>query len=219
MLEPHPSAITFWGHGSPNPHKVAIALEELALPYEARVVDTMAGEQHKPWFTAMSPNAKVPVIHDPETGRTVYESNAILLYLADKVGRLVPPVGVPERDEALQLLLFQASAIGPMFGQRAWFALFAPEKPAYAVERYRTEGDRLEGVLDRLLEGRAFFLASGYSIVDIAFFGWLWCAVHQGFAIDDHPNLAAWHERVASRPAVHRGVIVPLPLPDFAALR
>ncbi len=112
--------ITFWGHGSPNPHKVAIALEELGLPYEARVVDTPAGEQQEPWFTAMSTNAKGPVIHDAGTGRTVYESNAILLSLADKAGRLIPPIGDPGRDEALQLLFLQASAVGPMFGQRAW---------------------------------------------------------------------------------------------------
>lgn len=216
------AAITFWGHGSPNPHKVAIALEELGLPYEARIVDTAAGEQHEPWFAAMSPNAKVPVIQDAETGRTLYESNAILLYLADKAARLVPPAETAEtaeRDEALQLLFLQASAVGPMFGQRAWFSLFAPDKPAYALERYRAEGHRLETVLDRLLDGRDHFLASGYSIVDIAFFGWVWCATHQGFAIDDHPRLSRWYDRVAARPAVRKGVTVPLPLPDFAPYR
>lgn len=210
--------ITFYGHGSPNPHKVAIALEELGLPYETRIVNTHAGEQFAPDFAAISPNSKVPVIVDHDTGRTVYESNAILLYLAEKTGRLLPtdPAG---RWEAIELLFLQASAIGPMFGQRAWFTLFAAEKPAAAVDRYRAEGDRLEAVLERLLHGRDHFLASGYSMVDIAMFGWLWCAVAQGFPIDDHPNLSAWYARVAARPAVARGVTIPLPLPDFRAFR
>jgi GST-like protein len=210
--------ITLYAHGSPNPHKVAIALEELGLPYEAKVVDIWAGEQHQPWFTALSPNAKVPVIVDRETGATVYESNAILLHLAEKAGRLFPTAG-PERIEGLQLLFLQAASIGPMWGQRAHFTLFAPEKPAYAVQRYTQEGDRLEAVLERLLDGREHFLASGYSIVDIAMFGWAWCAVHQGFGLDDHPRLAAWYARVAARPAVRRGVVTPLPLPDFAPFR
>jgi GST-like protein len=211
--------ITFYGHGSPNPHKVAIALEELRLLFEAKVVDTTAGEQHEPWFTSLNPNAKVPVIVDHDTGRVVYESNAILIYLGDKTGRLLPPAGDPDRDEALQILFLQASSMGPMFGQRAWFTLFAPEKPPYAVERYAEQADRIEAVLDGLLAGRDHFLASGYSVVDIAVFGWAWCAVHQGFAIDDHPNLAAWYDRVAARPAVRKGVTVPLPLPDFTPFR
>jgi GSH-dependent disulfide-bond oxidoreductase len=210
--------ITLYAHGSPNPHKVAIALEELGLPYEVKVVDTWQGEQFRPEFTALNPNAKVPVIVDHETGRTVYESNAILLYLAEKAGRLFPS-SPDERWEGMQLLFLQAASIGPMWGQRAHFSLFAPEKPAYAVERYRKEGDRIEAVLDALLQGRDYFLRSGYSIVDIAVFGWTWCAVHQGFAIDDHPHLAAWHERVAGRPAVRKGVTVPLPLPDFEPFR
>lgn len=210
--------ITFYGHGSPNPHKVAIALEELGIPYEARVVNIWAGEQFAPEFVALNPNSKVPVIVDHEAGRTIFESNAILLYLAEKTGRLLPNAP-EERSEALQLLFFQAASIGPMFGQRAWFTLFAPEKPASAAARYVNEGDRLEAVLDRLLTGRDYFLASGYSIVDIAVFGWMWCAVSQGFDVSDHPQLKAWFDRVAARPAVSRGVTIPLPLPDFDAIR
>jgi len=208
--------ITFYGHGSPNPHKVAIALEELGLPYKAIVIDVWSGAQFEPDFVALNPNSKVPAIVDGD--QTIYESNAILLHLADKTGKLLPESG-PERAEAMQLLFFQAASIGPMFGQRAWFKLFAPEKPAYAVERYIKEGDRLEAVLERLLDGREYFLRSGYSIVDIAMFGWAWCAVHQGFAIDDHPNLKAWYDRVAARPAVQKGVTVPLPLPDFTPMQ
>jgi GST-like protein len=99
------------------------------------------------------------------------------------------------------------------------FTLFAPEKPPYAVERHAREGSRLEAMLDRLLVGRDHFLASGYSVVDIAFFGWLWCAVHQGFGIGGVPHLSAWYDRVAARQAVGKGITVPLPLPDFARFR
>ena len=210
--------ITLYAHGSPNPHKVAIALEELRLPYETRLIDTRAGEQFSPEFVAFNPNSKIPVIADHETGQTVYESNAILMYLADRTGQLMPAVG-PERWEAIQLLFFQSASIGPMFGQRAWFGLFAPEKPPYAVERYVKEGDRLEAVLERLLDGRDYFLRSGYSMVDIAVFGWTWCAVHQGYVISDHPRLSAWYDRVASRAAVQKGVTVPQPLADFSRFR
>lgn len=210
--------ITLYASGSPNPHKVAIALEELGLAYETFVVDTHAGAQFEPSFTAISPNAKVPVIVDRETGRTVWESNAILIYLAEKTGRLLP-ADPAERSEALQLLFFQAASIGPMFGQRAHFTLFAPEKPAYAVERYEREGARLEAVLEGLLQNRDYFLASGWSIVDIAFYGWVHTAVAMGFAIDAYPRLSAWFARVSERPAVRRGVTVPSPLPDFSGFR
>lgn len=210
--------ITLYAHGSPNPHKVSIALEELGLPYEAKVVDIWSGEQFGPDFQAINPNGKVPAIVDHETGRIVYESNAILLYLAEKGGKLIP-TDPDERWEAIQLLFFQAASVGPMWGQRAHFSLFAPEKPPYAVERYVNEGERIEAVLDGLLAGHEYFLSSGYSVVDIAMFGWAWCAHHQGFAIDDHPNLKAWFDRVAARPAVQKGVVTPLPLPDFSVYR
>jgi GSH-dependent disulfide-bond oxidoreductase len=211
--------IVFYGHGCPNPHKVAIALEELGLPYEARVVDVWAGGPFPPEVAAHNPNGKVPVILDTDTGQVVYESNAILLYLADKAGRLFPAQG-PERWEAMQLLFLQAASVGPMFGRRAHFSLFAPEKPAYVVARYRQEGKRITRVLDGLLRDRDHFLAGhGFSIVDIAFFGWLWCSTRQGFALGGHPNLQRWFDRVAARPAVRRGVEIPLPLPDFGAAR
>lgn len=209
--------ITLYAHGSPNPHKVSIALEELALPYETRIVDVWQGEQFKPDFSAISPNSKVPVIVDHDSDITVFESNAILHYLAEKTGRLLPQ-GQKERNRALQLLFFQASSIGPFFGQRAHFVLFAPEKPKYAIERYVKESDRLTGVMETMLRGREYFL-NEYSIVDIAFFGWQWCAVHQGFGIDAYPNLKAWYERIKERPAVKKGVETPLPLPDFTPFR
>jgi GSH-dependent disulfide-bond oxidoreductase len=206
--------ITLYAHGSPNPHKVSIALEELALPYETKIIDVWKGEQFSPEFVALSPNSKVPVIVDHDTRMTIYESNAILIYLADKA-RLLLPQDLKQRSLAMQLLFLQASSIGPMFGQRAHFSLFAPEKPNYAVNRYVAEADRLTGVMEKLLDGRDYFLDE-FSIVDIAFFGWQWTAVHQGFDLVRYPNLASWYERVSSRPAVKRGVLIPLPLPDFS---
>lgn len=161
--------LKLYAHGSPNPHKVSIALEELGLPYEAQIVDIPNAEQFNPQFIQLNPNSKVPVLIDEETGHTLYESNAILLYLAEKTRQLFP-TNPKQRWKGLQLLFFQAASIGPMFGQRAHFGLFAPEKPSYAVERYQKEGDRLTAVLESLLVGREYFL-DDYSIVDIAHFG------------------------------------------------
>jgi GST-like protein len=210
--------ITLYAHGSPNPHKVSIALEELGLSYQTRIVDIWNGEQQLPDFLELNPNGKVPIIVDSDTGQTIFESNAILLYLAEKEGRLFPTSG-PERIEGLQLLFLQAASVGPMWGQRAHFSLFAPDKLPYPIERYEAEGRRIEAVLDALLGERDHFLASGYSIVDITMFGWAWCAHHQGFPFDAHPRLQAWFDRVAARPAVAKGVVTPLPLPDFSGLR
>ncbi len=209
--------ITLYAHGSPNPHKISIALEELGLAYETKIINVWEGEQFSPVFTALNPNGKVPVIVDHETGHTLYESNAILLYLAEKTGKLLP-TEVQQRWKGIQLLFFQAASIGAMFGQRAHFSLFAPEKPTYAIERYLKEGDRLTAVLETLLTEREYFLDE-YSIVDIAHFGWLWCSTHQGFEIDAYPNLKNWFDRIAARPAVQKGVTVPLELPDFSHFR
>lgn len=210
--------ITLITHNTPNGHKISIALEELGLPYEARTVDVRTGAQFAPDFVRLNPNAKIPVIVDDETGQVVYESNAILLYLADKAGRLVPKDG-PARWEALQLLFFQAASVGPMFGQRAHFSLFAPPGLDYAAQRYVKEGERLNDVMETLLADRPWFLASGYSIVDIAHFGWLHTAVRMGFAIGARPKLADWFERMLARPAVRTGITIPAPLPDFDARR
>lgn len=204
---------TLYAHGSPNPQKISIALEELKLPYEIKLINVQNGEQFSAEFTALNPNAKVPVIVDQETGQTIYESNAILLYLAEKTGKLFP-IEAQQRSKGFQLLFFQAASIGAMFGQRGHFSLFAPEKVSYAIERYRKEGDRLTAVLETLLAGKEYFL-NDYSIVDIAHFGWLWCSTHQGFAIDSYPNLSAWFDRIAARPAVQKGIAAPLELPDF----
>lgn len=208
--------ITFYAYGAPNPHKVAIALFELGLEHRIEVVEIWKGAGQSPEFLALNPNGKVPVIVDHEAGLTVSESNAILLYLAEKTGRLLP-ADAKLRQRALELLFFQASAIGPMFGQRAWFTLFAPEKVPYAITRYRNEAARLTDVIETLLpDGQPWFLGEEYSIVDIAFMGWIWTAVQMHFPLDGHPKLQAWFERMQAREAVRKGLVTPNPLPDFA---
>lgn len=212
-----------YSHGSPNGHKISIALEELKLPYTVHQINVFAGEGQTPEFLAINPNGKIPVIHDIETGQFITESNAILLYLADKTGKLMP-TKESERWRAIELLFFQSSTIGPMFGQRAYFTIMASETLPYAMKRYFNEGERLHKLLDDLLTGREYFLDE-YSIVDIAHFGWFFTAMHMGFSFDKYPNLKTWYDRVGARPAVQKGVTIPSGLPnlpprkDFAAQR
>lgn len=210
--------IELFTFGSTNGHKVAIALEELGVPYEVRPVDVFAGEGRLPAFRAINPAGKIPVIRDHETGVVVTESDAILLYLADKVGRLVPPSGT-ERMRAIELLFLQASLQGPMFGQRMHFSIFASETIPYGVRRYEKQGDIIDELVDHLLAGRSYFLGAEYSIVDIAFYCWYFAARWAGFAFDQHANLAAWFDRVGARPAVARGVTVPTGLPNLPPRR
>lgn len=209
--------ITFHAYGAPNPHKVSIALLELGLEHEINVVEIWKGAGQTPEFLALNPNGKVPVIVDHDTGLTISESNAILLYLAEKTGKLLP-TDPKLRQRALELLFFQASGVGPMFGQRAWFTLFAQEKVPYAIIRYRYEAERLTGVIEKLLQdGKPWFLGDDYSIVDIAFMGWIWTAVQMHFPIDDYPKLKAWFDRMLTRDAVKQGLVTPNPLPTFGA--
>lgn len=209
--------IELYTHNTPNGHKISIVLEELGLPYVVKRVNTFVGEQFSPEFVVLNPNAKIPVIVDTETGQTVYESNAILLYLAEKTGRLMP-TDLNGRYEALELLFLQAASVGPMFGQRAFYAYFSSENVPFALDRYSKEAARLEAVMDKLLNGRDFFCGD-YSIVDISFFGWVNTAVASFFPVNNHPNLKAWYERVAARPAVQKGVTIPEPLIDFTPLK
>lgn len=206
--------IELYSHGSPNGHKISIALEELGLAYKVHPVNVFAGEGQAPEYLKLNPNGKVPAIRDGDTGQVITESNAILLYLAEKAGKLVPQRGA-DRTKALELLFFQASTLGAMFGQRAHFGIMAPETIPYAIERYEAEGERLHQLVDGWLASGPFFLGEQYSIVDIAFFGWFFTASHMGFGFDAYPNLSAWFERVAARPAVARGVTVPSGLPDL----
>ncbi|WP_437815903.1 glutathione S-transferase family protein [Sorangium sp. So ce1078] len=214
MDEKENVAIELFTFGSTNGHKVAIALEELGLPYEVRSVNVFAGEGRSPEFLAMNPAGKIPVIRDRDADLVLTESDAILLYLADKAGRLVPPSG-RERVRAIELLFLQASLQGPMFGQRMHFSVFSAETVPYGIRRYEEQGDIIDKLVDHLLSGRSYFLGSEYSIVDIAFYGWYFAAKWAGFEFDQHANLKAWFERIGARPAVARGVTIPEPLPHL----
>lgn len=196
---------------TPNGHKVHIMLEECALPYRVHAVDIGAGEQFDPAFLAISPNNKIPAIVDPDgpDGQPIslFESGAILLYLAGKTGRLLP-ADVRGKYTVLQWLMFQMGGVGPMLGQAHHFRVYAPEKIPYAIERYTQEARRLYGVLNRQIARQRYVAGNDYSIADIAVFPWLRSWKNQGIDWNDHPHLKGWFDEVAARPAVQRGVAV-----------
>ncbi|MCZ0733295.1 glutathione S-transferase N-terminal domain-containing protein [Phreatobacter sp. AB_2022a] len=192
---------------TPNGHKITIALEELGLAYRIVPVNISAGEQFRPGFLAISPNNRIPAIVDqaPQDGGAplaLFESGAILEYLADKTGRLLPADARP-RFEALQWLYWQMAGLGPMAGQNHHFAHYAPERIAYATDRYVKETGRLYGVLDRRLAGRAF-VAGDFSIADIACYPWIRLHGRQSQDLSAFPNLARWFEALSRRPSVVR---------------
>ena len=194
--------IKFYFHPTPNPMKVALFLEEAELEYEVHPVDTLKGEQHEEAFRKVNPNAKLPAIDDG--GTRVFDSNAILLYLAEKTGKFL---GAPEtRGEVLSWLMFIATGVGPYSGQAVHFQHFAPEKSAYAVNRYRREVERHYGILDDQLEGRDFLVGDEFTIVDMAAWGWLdrsKVVLGEG-ELDKYTNLKRWFDAINSRPAVQR---------------
>ena len=196
---------------TPNGHKVHIMLEECGLPYVAHPVNIGKGDQFAPDFLAISPNNKIPAIVDPQglDGRpmSLFESGAILVYLASKTGHLLP-TSDRARFEVLQWLMFQMGGVGPMLGQAHHFRLYAPEKLPYAIERYTNEARRLYGVIDRRLSQSAFVGGPEYSIADIAIFPWLRNWENQGIVLTDFPHLETWFDTLAARPAVQRGVKV-----------
>ena len=196
---------------TPNGHKVHVMLEECALPYKAVPVDIGKGEQFKSEFLAISPNNKIPALRDPDgpEGKpiTLFESGAILLYLAAKTGRFMP-TDIGARYEVLQWLMFQMGGVGPMLGQAHHFRLYAPEQIAYAVQRYTNEAKRLYGVMDRRIATSAYLGGDEYSIADIAVFPWLRSWQNQGIDWADTPHLKRWFDTIAERPAVQRGVQV-----------
>jgi GST-like protein len=195
---------------TPNGHKVHIMLEECGLPYTVHAIDIGAGDQFAPEFLAISPNNKIPAIVDSEgpDGRpmSLFESGAILLYLAGKTGKLLP-ADVRGRYLALQWLMFQMGSVGPMFGQAHHFRAYAQERLDYAVDRYTNEAKRLYGVMDRRL-GEVPYFAGEYSIADIAVFPWTRSHERQGVDLGDYPNVKRWFDAIDSRPAVQRGLQV-----------
>ena len=194
----------FYFNGSPNPTKVALFCEEAGLAYEPIPVDTRTGDQFKPEFLAINPNGKVPVIDD--SGTIVFDSNAILLYLADKTGKFLPPASA--RGETLSWLMFVASGVGPFTGQAVHFKHFAPEKVDYAHKRYQFEATRHFTILDQRLAKHAFVVGDAYSFVDMA--AWSWARMLPFVLGDDiwakFPHIKAWHDAIAARPAAQRAV-------------
>lgn len=203
--------IEVYSWATPNGHKVHIMLEECGLPYRVQAVDIGAGAQFEPEFLAISPNNKIPAIVDPEgpDGEPIslFESGAILLYLAGKTGKFLP-AGVRGRYETLQWLMFQMGGIGPLLGQAHHFRIYAPQKIPYAIERYTNEAARLYGVLNRRLAKAKYVAGNEYTIADIAIFPWLRSWKNQGMTWADFPHLKGWFDEIAARPAVKRGVEV-----------
>jgi glutathione S-transferase/GST-like protein len=200
--------IDLYTAATPNGHKISIALEELALPYEMHVLSLSAGEQKKPAFLAISPNGRIPAIVDRDAGGfAIFESGAILVYLAEKTGRLLP-ADVQGRSRVMQWLMFQMGGIGPMMGQANVFFRYFPEKLQPAIDRYQGECRRLFRVLDGQLEDHEF-LAGDYSIADIA--NWAWVRTHRwsGVEVDDLPHLKRWLAAIRARPAVLKGIEMP----------
>jgi glutathione S-transferase len=192
---------------TPNGYKISIMLEETGLPYNAVKVDLAKGEQRAPDYLKINPNGKIPAIVERETGQRVFESGAILIYLAEKSGRFLP-AEAGARLEVLQWLFFQVGHIGPMLGQLWHFVDLNHEIP-YALERYRKETLRLFEVVDRRLRETRYLAGGDYSIADIA--AWPWLRVHKALGVDAEPfaNVRRWIEEIAGRPAVQKGITVP----------
>ncbi len=202
--------IDLYTAATPNGHKISIALEELALPYDMIALNLSKGEQRQPAFLAICPNGRIPAIVDRANDNfAVFESGAILMYLAEQTGRLMPQ-DAQGRSRVLQWLMFQMGGIGPMMGQANVFFRYLPEKIPLAIERYQGECRRLFRVLDTRLQEHEY-LAGDYSIADIA--NWAWVRTHRwsGVEVDDLPHLTRWLAQIRARPAVQKGILMPPP--------
>lgn len=211
------SGIELYTAPTPNGWKISVALEELGLPYTVRAVNLLGGEQRKPEFLKINPNGRIPAIVDHDNqGFALFESGAILLYLAEKTGRLMPK-DARERWLATQWLMFQMGGVGPMMGQANVFFRYLPEKIPLAIERYQNECRRLFEVLDHRLGEAEWLAGSEYSVADIA--NWCWVRTYKwsGVSIENLPNLRRWLDVMKERPACQKGITVPFKLPEPAA--
>jgi GST-like protein len=204
--------IELYTWSTPNGRKISIMLEEVGLSYNVHPVDIRKNDQFKPEFIAINPNSKIPAIVDTEgpDGKPIpiFESGAILIYLADKTGKFLPQAGTA-RYEVLEWLMFQMGGVGPMFGQVHHFRRAAPEKVPYAIERYQKETERLYGVLDARLKQAPFLAAGQYTIADMATYPWV--ARHEWHQVDlaKFPNVKRWYDELGKRPAVAKGMSIP----------
>lgn len=204
--------ITLYTWSTPNGRKISIALEELGLPYEVKTINITRDEQFAPDFLAISPNNKIPAIVDTDgpSGQPIslFESGAILIYLAEKAGKLLP-ADAHARYQTLEWLMMQMGSVGPMLGQTHHFLRFAPEDVPYAKKRYSAETRRIYGVLDRRLAEHAWLAADEYTIADIATYPWIARHEWQQIELADFPNVKRWFDAMGARPAVARGMAVP----------
>ena len=205
--------IDLYSWTTPNGRKVSILLEELGIPYSAHAIDIGKDEQFHPDFLKISPNNRIPAIVDRDNGMSLMESAAIMIYLADKAGRLLPKEG-EGRYRVLEWLMWQMGGIGPMLGQVHHFVKYNPGKAPYAEERYLKEAARLYGVLDKRL-AQYPFVAGDSSIADIAIWPWISRFEWQQVDLAKYPNVKRWYEEIAARPAVQRGYQVPKPVGDI----
>lgn len=197
--------IDVYAFATPNSIKALIALEELDFPYTLQAVNIRQGAQKAPGFIALNPNSKVPVIVDPDGPVTLSESAAILVYLAEKCGRLLPSGGA-ERARVFEQLFFHASGLGPAFGNAGYFQRLAPEPLPHAIDRFKTEAQRTLRVLEGYLSRRAYAASDEFTIADIAHFGWLWRRQFAGVELDETPHVARWCEALERRPAFQRAI-------------
>ena len=206
--------IELYTAATPNGWKVSIMLEEIGKEYTLKPIDLSQGQQKSDDFLTMNPNGRIPVIKDTETGQVVFESGAILIYLAEKYGVLYPQ---ENKYEILQWLMFQMGGVGPMMGQANVFFRYFPEKITAVIDRYQNEVQRLFSVLDARLEGRDY-LAGEYSIADIANWSWVHTAYWSGVELAEFKHLSKWVDRIAQRDAVQKGINIP-PKPDEEAIK
>jgi GST-like protein len=203
--------IDLYSWPTPNGHKIHIMLEETGLPYRVHPVNIGAGDQFKPEFLKISPNNKMPAMIDSDgpDGKpmSMFESGAMLIYLASKTGRFLPE-DLRDRWSTLQWLMFQMGGVGPMLGQAHHFLVYAPEKIPYAMQRYSKEANRLYGVMDRRLAESKYIACDEYTIADIAIMPWLRSYKNQGVEMDEYPHVKRWFEKILARPAVQRGLAV-----------
>jgi GST-like protein len=204
--------IDLYTWGTPNGRKVSVMLEECGLPYRVHKIDISKGDQFSPEFVAINPNSKIPAIVDPDgpKGRkmTLFESGAILIYLADKTGKFLTKDAY-DRYIVLQWLMFQMGGVGPMFGQAHHFMRNAKEQVPYGIERYGNETKRLYGVMNRRLGEAEYLAGAEYSIADIATYPWVARHEWHRVALEDFPNVKRWFDTIGARPAVARGMAVP----------
>lgn len=203
--------IDLYSWATPNGHKIHIMLEETGLPYRVHGVNIRTGEQFKPEFLRISPNNRIPALLDPDGpgGKplSLFESGAMLVYLAAKSGRFLP-ADLHDRYTALQWLMWQMGGVGPMFGQANHFRAYSVEKITYAIERYTNEANRLTGVLDRRLAEAAYLAGDEYSIADMAVFPWMRNPERRGIDMAEYPHAKRWFDAINARPAVQRGLQV-----------